>query len=85
MVSPRVRHLPSDRPARISPILRLTCQGLAVPATTGQKPYFFGYLATGTSIGVSLMRAKGALLADYGSGQDNLDVVNSYTILGDPA
>jgi len=59
--------------------------GLPYPPTTGQKPYFFGYLARGASVGVSLMLAKDALLTDYGSNQDNLDVVNSYTILGDPA
>ncbi len=59
--------------------------GLPYPAQTGQKPYFFGYLANGSSVGVALKLAKNDLLTDYGTGQDIQDVVNSYTILGDPA
>jgi hypothetical protein len=68
---------------------------LAVPQETlaggtsergpGGTAYFYGYLAQGDSVGVALQLAKDDLLANHPGDQSYLDVVNSYTILGDPA
>lgn len=59
--------------------------GLPNPPATGQKPYFFGYLTQGLSVGVAMEKAKQDLLVDYGTDQSHVDVVYSYTVLGDPA
>ena len=55
---------------------------------SASNPYFYGYLAQGQSVGQALEHAKDDMVAQY-SGQpgyaDYADVVNSYTVLGDPA
>ena len=47
--------------------------------------YFYGYLVKGDTVGQALEFAKDDLITAWGSNQDDADVVNSYTILGDPA
>ena len=54
----------------------------------GGDPYFYGYLARGDSVGQALQYAKDDMVTRY-AGQpvyaNYADVVNSYTVLGDPA
>jgi hypothetical protein len=47
--------------------------------------YFYGYLKRGLTVGESLRLAKDDMVALHPNDVDYLDVVNSYTILGDPA
>jgi hypothetical protein len=47
--------------------------------------YFYGYLRRGFTIGESLQLAKDDMVTLHPNDVDYLDVVNSYTILGDPA
>ena len=47
--------------------------------------YFYGYLINGDTVGQALEFAKDDLITTWGSNQNFVDVVNSYTILGDPA
>jgi hypothetical protein len=61
---------------------------LAGATGSGGPPGFYGYLVKGQSVGEALRHAKDDMVASYWNGsarQTYADVVNSYTILGDPA
>ena len=54
----------------------------------GGDPYFYGYLARGDSVGQALQYAKDDMVTRYAGEPvyaNYADVVNSYTVLGDPA
>ncbi|HLJ67528.1 MAG TPA: C25 family cysteine peptidase [Chloroflexota bacterium] len=60
----------------------LFASGLKDAKGTGVS--FFDFLRAGTPVGIAMMEAKDELIQRYGGNPSYRDVVESYTILGDP-
>jgi len=75
----------ADLDASVTEVEEILAGGTTAQTGSSGTNYFYGYLVKGDTVGQALELAKDDLISVYGNEQNFVDVVNSYTILGDPA